>query len=104
MINVSVEAQSSQINIKVQGHAGFAEAGQDIICAGMSMLAYALAEAARRETVLKMMHEQSGEMEITLLRCYQARLLLGMFIAGAEMLAEQYPEHVAVNIPEGKII
>jgi len=33
----------------ITGHSGFAPAGQDIVCAGASMLAFALAETLEQE-------------------------------------------------------
>lgn len=46
MITVSVETRNSEIvKLKLKGHAGFADYGKDIVCAGVSCITYGLLNA-----------------------------------------------------------
>lgn len=40
----SIDESKSKVTLKVKGHAGAAEVGQDIVCASASILAYTLAQ------------------------------------------------------------
>ena len=97
MIKYSISIAGNVCGIEIDGHAGYAEAGQDIVCAGMSMLAYALAESLRRTGELQVMHEQAGHMELRFKRTRKSLWRLDVFRAGAQLLREQYPEHVQLS-------
>jgi uncharacterized protein YsxB (DUF464 family) len=43
MIKVTFTESGQKLSLRVEGHAGYAEAGQDIVCASASILAYTLA-------------------------------------------------------------
>ena len=43
MITVTYTESSKKLSLRVEGHAGYAEHGKDIICASASILAYTLA-------------------------------------------------------------
>lgn len=42
MIKIDIKRQGDTYEVILEGHAGFREAGKDIVCAGLSTLAYTL--------------------------------------------------------------
>lgn len=84
--------------ILVEGHAGFAPPGQDIICAGVSALTQTLVQAldvlASGETVF---HIEPGKAVIQFqTHSEKSRLLARSFFIGIEMIARTYPENVSL--------
>ena len=49
MITVVLIQSKNTLRIDFAGHAGYAEKGKDIVCAGVSALYYALTEGVRRQ-------------------------------------------------------
>ena len=43
MINVTFTEEGEKLSLRLEGHAGYAEHGNDIVCASASILAYTLA-------------------------------------------------------------
>lgn len=90
--------------VTVKGHAGFAEEGKDIICAGVSAIAWTLAEAAAKlasegkamEPKIKM---ASGRAEISVdaLPKHEeyVRDIFGYICGGFKRMAEQSPEYIS---------
>lgn len=84
--------------IIVEGHAGFAPPGQDIVCAGVSALSQALVQAldvlAPGEAVF---HIEPGKVVIQFqTHSEKSRLLARSFFIGTEMIAQAYPENVSL--------
>lgn len=91
----------SETRIVVQGHARYAEAGKDIVCAAVSALVQTLVRATEDLTsddVATTM--QTGFVTITY-HCPSEKLqiLLDSFFIGAGMIAERYPDHVMIQRP-----
>ena len=95
MITITANDQAQMV--KVQGHAGYAEAGKDIVCAGVSALAWTLSGSLLKLGALTHVDESDGEMLI----CYRAvpgvQSYLDMFMTGVEMLMYKYPDNVCVQ-------
>lgn len=104
MITVTYEPKRRQIRMK--GHADFAEPGQDIICASASMLFYTLCQS-----LLSSEEHLIGEpkMQMTKGRAcvecmpkeeYEANIdmIYWTVLNGFHLLAQQYPEHVNLRI------
>ena len=88
------------------GHAGFAPAGQDIVCAGISALCFAAAE------YLTQMHDwgkleqepvillESGTIQLCCMpkeiALEEAEHVFRMLEIGCRMIAENYPHNVTV--------
>ena len=82
------------------GHAGSGPVGEDLVCAGASALFFTLIGYLDRldEEFEPEVFKYGDRINITLdppiyLR-HDARLLLGAFAGGFEMLGEKYPENV----------
>ena len=73
--------ESGSITLKLTGHAGMAKKGEDIVCAGASILAYTVAQA------LQFMYEQ-GEMQ----KKPHIKLTEGDTVIVAKPKAETYAE------------
>ncbi len=84
----------------VEGHAGWAEEGRDIVCAAVSALAFTCANAL--ESVCGLNPEaraSKGSMVLRLPRNagHDAQVVLGVLRQGLTDLQEQYPDLIAFN-------
>ena len=101
MITVHISECYDSCDIKVEGHAGYAGVGQDIICSAVSSLCYALGETLYR-------HAERGKIEgfncdytdgfvLSFRGENEASLgALEMFKTGIEMICEDYPENIEI--------
>lgn len=91
--------------MEVDGHAGYAEKGKDIVCAGASMLLEALAavlqEADDRGRCEANLKQEDGKARIsaypTLGSMTEIKAYFRMCVKGMKLLQEQYPEHVEIK-------
>jgi len=86
----------------VSGHAGYAESGKDIVCAGVSITAQGLAAAlSQTDGVMCDVQKEDGRMFVVCKPVPQVRRYVdGMFDMARtafELLAEEYPQHVKVK-------
>jgi uncharacterized protein YsxB (DUF464 family) len=44
MINVTITPKGEKLSLRLEGHAGYARRGKDIVCASASILAYTVAQ------------------------------------------------------------
>ena len=95
MIAVSVRKD----RITVSGHAGFAEAGKDIGCAGVTALIQTLIKAASNLTEDKIDYEISpGRADIHFGCLSEAGMLLvDAFFIGICLIADEFPDHVRIE-------
>lgn len=84
--------------ITIQGHAGFAEHGKDIVCAGVSALAQTLIQSLEELTTTEIKYDiQPGMVAISYGDLSQAaRALIDSFFIGCQMIADEYPNNVTV--------
>lgn len=95
MIAVSVRKD----RITVSGHAGFAEAGKDIVCAGVTALTQTLIRALEGLTKDKIEYEISpgragmhyGDLS------EEGKLLVDSFFIGVCLIADEFPDHVRIE-------
>lgn len=94
MIAVSVRKDG----IEISGHAGYAEAGKDIVCAGVTALTMSLVKSLNDLTDDKIEYEISpGRVDIHCGNLSEAGMLLvDSFFIGICLIAEKYPDHVRV--------
>lgn len=83
----------------MDGHADFAEAGKDIVCAGVTALVQTLVKSADDLTEDKIEYEISpGRADIHYGCLSEAgKLLVDAFFIGICMIADEFPEHVRVE-------
>ena len=94
MIAVNVR----QDGITVSGHAGYAEAGKDIVCAGVTALMQTLIGSIKGLTGDKIQYEISpGRADIYYRDLSEAgRLLVDSFFIGICQIANEFPDNVRV--------
>lgn len=100
MIVVEINRQG----VTIDGHAGFAEHGKDIVCAGVSTLAVTLAESLTNLTQDKVDCDVcSGHMEIHWEQLSdRGALLVDSFFLGICWMANSYPDNVFINNVDGR--
>ena len=85
--------------VSISGHAGYAEPGKDIVCAGVSVLAQNLIKSIEDLTTDKIQYDvQPGAVDIQygdLSEC--AQTLVDSFFIGIQMIADEYPDNVRVS-------
>jgi uncharacterized protein YsxB (DUF464 family) len=84
--------------ITIEGHAGYAPHGQDIVCAGISTLVQTLVQSLEDLCADEISyHLKSGWVEIKHGDLSaKAQVLVNSFFIGVYMIAERYPDHVKV--------
>ena len=95
MIAVSVRKNS----IEIHGHAGYAETGKDIVCAGMTALTQTLVRSMQGLTRDEVEYEVSpGRVDIYYGNLSEeGKLLVDSFFIGVCSIADEFPEYVRVE-------
>jgi uncharacterized protein YsxB (DUF464 family) len=83
--------------LSVTGHAGYAEAGKDIVCAGVSAITFALLGYLNQEANVECQYSD-GEISVDCVGGENVKAAFSMALAGYTQMAEEYPKHVAVYI------
>lgn len=85
--------------ITVDGHAGYAESGKDIVCAAVSALAQTLVISLNSFTNDRITHVQhDGYIRIDYKDLSErGQLLVDSFFIGVCGIANAYPEHLAIK-------
>ena len=93
-----IEITATHNTIKIRGHAGYAEQGHDIVCAGVTALTQALIKSVQELTEDEIEYIfESGIADIEIRNVSErARTLIDSFFIGANLIAEEFPEHVKV--------
>ena len=108
MITASFEKEEGKfVSLRVEGHAGQAEIGKDIVCSAASILAYTVAQTItqmnKQGWLKKKPHiklkEGKGIVTCVPKEEYYNECLLAFFVAemGYVLLAKNYPQYVAIN-------
>ena len=95
----------NRLTMEVDGHAGYAEKGKDIVCAAASMLAGALGgvleEAKSRGRCDMTSRDEDGHSVIRAAprmgNVAEVKAYFRMAVTGFRMLQEQYPEHIRIR-------
>ncbi len=105
-ITVLCDKKSKTVKgFEIRGHAGWANLGQDIVCAGVSVLAINTQNAIERfceDKFEQTYDEKKGLMRFVIegLPGHDAELLLEAGRLGFEEIAAQYDEFVSMKIKE----
>ena len=94
MIVVSVRKDG----IKISGHANYAEAGKDIVCAGVTALTQSLIRSLEGLTSDEIEYEISpGRADIHYRNLSEeGKLLVDSFFIGICQIADEFPENVRI--------
>ena len=82
--------------IVVSGHAGYAEAGKDIVCAGVTALVQGLIKSVESLTSDQIQYDITpGRADIHFKNLSEAgRLLVDSFFLGICLIVDDFPEHI----------
>lgn len=99
MIKIIYEAdpEGGKLTMRAEGHAGYAPAGQDIVCAAVSCLMQALAYSAAEDERTSSCIYQGKDGPVVSVEAGDSVLMRDKFelvADGLDLLAEQYPENV----------
>ena len=102
MISVTFTESGDKLSLRVEGHAGYAEAGKDIVCAAASILAYTLASIVDSLEAESMIDLTSGDTVISCEATSKSDLMIAkaafMFaVRGYALLEHNYPQYVRLN-------
>ena len=80
----------------VSGHAGYAEAGKDIVCAGVTALVQGLIKSIEDLTSDQIQYDITpGRADIYYKNLSEAgQLLVDSFFLGVRLIADEFPEHI----------
>lgn len=94
---IDVKVRSNHIGIK--GHAGYAPAGQDIVCAAVSALMQSLIRSIESLTDDKVVYTTSpGRVDIEYGTLSEAsKTLVDSFFIGICMIVNEYPGYVRIT-------
>ena len=107
MIRVTIYQNSEQkiLGFAMQGHAGYAESGSDIVCAAVSVLAQNTVNSIEQFTEDRFtvdVDEQMGGLDFKIEPGYskETALLLNSLILGLQGIEEEYMEYIDVIFEE----
>lgn len=85
--------------ITVAGHAEYAEAGKDIVCAGMTALTQTLVRSLEGLTSDEIEYEISpGRADMHYRNLSEAgKLLIDSFFIGVCAIADEFPDHIRIE-------
>ena len=114
MTRILFEQRGASISVMILGHAGYAPLGKDLVCAGVSTLAFTLVQSLRRE-------EDAGNLCDLQVSILPGRVSASFQIAettltgslcctlqtiqeGFSLLAQRYPDYVRLEstLPDNK--
>lgn len=101
MITAKYEKDGDSHNLSVSGHARYSPYGQDIVCAGVSAIVYALIgwlENCVEDTKFVSIDERGGEVIISAQGDAFVATAFYMCAIGIEQIANTYPAHVNIDI------
>ena len=94
-----IEVRIRPERIEISGHAGYAEPGKDIVCAGVTALTQTLIQSIENLTDDKIEYRISpGKAEIEYRNLSEkSKTLVDSFFVGIRLIAEEFPEYVKVR-------
>ena len=99
MIKVTFTEEGEKLSLRLEGHAGYAEHGNDIVCASASILAYTLASIVETHGFDVNINLESGNTTIEC-RCTDHPMMdvirdsFNFALAGYALLEHNYPQYV----------
>lgn len=106
MTKVTIWQEKDEHHIKIEGHAGYGEAGNDIVCAGISTLAYTMInELTNLEKHGVMSSYQLTDGKIHIIFSGDEKIfepVESVIITGFEMISENFPDNLTLTRGENK--
>lgn len=94
-----IEVRIRPERIEISGHAGYAEPGKDIVCAGVTALTQTLIQSIDDLTDDKIEYRiYPGKVEVEYRNLSEkSKTLVDSFFVGICLIAEEFPEYVKVR-------
>lgn len=94
-----IEVRIRPERIEISGHAGYAEYGKDIVCAGVTALTQTLIQSIENLTDDEIEYRISpGKVEVEYRNLSEkSKTLVDSFLVGICLIAEEFPEYVKVR-------
>lgn len=89
----------TQTGITVDGHAGYAKAGKDIVCSAVSVLTFNLINSmeALTDDIMEYQSDKQGHIDIVFKNLSERGILLvDSFFIGISEVSKAYPEYVQI--------
>lgn len=97
MIQVNVISHDGKsYGLEVKGHAGFAESGQDLICAGVSSIVTGGFNAFNKDDIESITLE-SGYAKVILKEQSESLKVLDVIIIQLQTIQESYPKYIKIK-------
>ena len=96
MITIDYRYSQSTLQLKVEGHAGYAEEGKDIVCAAVSILLHTLISALEQSGAL-MYHEVDKGDALVLADGGAVGGIFETVLCGYQFLARECPEYITLR-------
>lgn len=113
MIDVRVLKDNRGIRgYRISGHANFRTSGEDIICAGVSMISQTVLESLvrvsriREDQIIYTMEENTGFLDVLIPDklendiFHDSQILLQSLVTGIELMIEAYPDYIKMAYEE----
>jgi uncharacterized protein YsxB (DUF464 family) len=97
MINVTFTESGKKLSLRLEGHAGYADVGKDLVCASASILAYTLAYIVQQEDETADIRLDSGDTVIECVKTPTIRTAFEHTLIGLGLLEQNYPQYVKLN-------
>ncbi len=95
MTVVRISAEHNLYSLTAKGHAEYSTGGEDIVCAGISTILYALAGYIANSRMESSIRMEPGDVEIT---CSgNAQQVFLMAYIGLAQLAEKFPKNISIS-------
>lgn len=93
-----IEVRIRPERIEISGHAGYAEYGKDIVCAGVTALTQTLIQSIENLTDDKIEYRISpGKVEVEYRNLSEkSKTLVDSFFVGIRLIADEFPNYVAI--------
>jgi len=94
------------LSLSAEGHAGYAEYGKDIVCAGISALIFALPAALEQHGIAYQIDTDRGYVSIKAKPAinyrYVCHIILSTTMVGLKNIQNEYPEYISITIKESE--
>lgn len=97
MTRITMKEEDGKVVITADGHSGYAPAGEDIVCAGVSALMFAAASAAMELEDAEIGELRNGYMKVILPVNVRTQLLINSLRESFEMLELKYEKFVTLQ-------
>lgn len=98
MTRVTLNKEDNCWHLIVYGHAGYAEAGNDIVCAGISTLTFTLMNyIGQYDQIWKDITRIPPAIEAWVESTPEIDEIMNFVITGYHLIEEQYPQYIKVN-------